>query len=182
MYYKLKMKQRVFITVGTTDFDQLMKVLDQAEFLQTLKSCGYEQLTIQFGRGLYNPSNAVNEGKLLGIKVDVYRFKPTLDEDILSADLVISHCGAGSILESVKYKKPLIVVINDSLQDNHQLELGDALTEGNYCIATTPSALISAIKEHTQRRGSSNESYRPFPINNPSYFCAALSDMFDFED
>ena len=32
------------------------------------------------------------------------------------SSLIISHCGAGSILEALEMEKPLIVVVNDSLQ------------------------------------------------------------------
>jgi UDP-N-acetylglucosamine transferase subunit ALG13 len=39
------------------------------------------------------------------------------------ADLVISHAGAGSVLEALHAHKSLLVVVNDSLMDNHQTEL-----------------------------------------------------------
>jgi len=32
------------------------------------------------------------------------------------SSLIISHCGAGSILEALEMEKPLIVVVNDTLQ------------------------------------------------------------------
>ena len=63
-----------------------------------------------------------------------------------SADLIISHCGAGSILEALGLTKPLIVVVNTTLQGNHQAELSDALSAEGYCHATTPSQLISLLK------------------------------------
>lgn len=35
------------------------------------------------------------------ISCESYRFKPTLQEDMARADLVISHAGAGSIMEAL---------------------------------------------------------------------------------
>ena len=42
------------------------------------------------------------------------------------ADMIISHCGAGSVLEAISLRKFLIVVVNSTLQGNHQTELADA--------------------------------------------------------
>ena len=51
------------------------------------------------------------------------------------------HCmyvGAGCISESLGLKKPLIVVINDKLMNNHQRELADQLSEEGYLLSTSP--------------------------------------------
>ncbi len=79
---------------------------------------------------------------------EIYDFKPSLAEDMDNADLIISHAGAGSIMEGLDYcnrrnssrqgnesaqmKKKLVVVINDRLMDNHQCELAYALEKRNY--------------------------------------------------
>jgi UDP-N-acetylglucosamine transferase subunit ALG13 len=93
---------------------------------------------------------------------EIYKFKPSLEEDMNNADLIISHAGAGSIMEglehcrrrnsgqnenmqtdkdhriqveqqsSSKEKKKLVVVINDQLMDNHQCELAYALKKRDY--------------------------------------------------
>ena len=44
-----------------------------------------------------------------------------------SADLVISHAGAGTCLEVLRLGKPLIVVVNRSLLGNHQVGIGKSL-------------------------------------------------------
>ncbi|KFQ01869.1 Putative bifunctional UDP-N-acetylglucosamine transferase and deubiquitinase ALG13, partial [Leptosomus discolor] len=63
-----------------------------------------------------------------------FRFKDSLAQDLERADLVISHAGAGSCLETLEKGKPLIVVINEKLMDNHQLELAKQLHRGGHVL------------------------------------------------
>ena len=66
---------------------------------------------------------------------------------MLAADLVICHCGAGTILEVLSLQKEAIGVINEDLLDNHQRELADAMREKQLMvIADSPSELRKAIE------------------------------------
>ena len=78
--------KRIFVTVGTTSFDELIKTIDSEEFLRAVRRAGYDSIVAQIGRGTYVPTT-----------IDYYRFKPSLDDDFAAADLVISHAGAGSM-------------------------------------------------------------------------------------
>jgi beta-1,4-N-acetylglucosaminyltransferase len=40
----------VFVTVGTTKFDALIRVVDQQAFADTLVAAGYTRLVMQIGR------------------------------------------------------------------------------------------------------------------------------------
>jgi len=60
-------------------------------------------------------------------KIETFKLSPSIGTYMQSADLVISHAGAGSILEALENHKHLIVVINDLLMDNHQVELAEQL-------------------------------------------------------
>ncbi|KFO24078.1 UDP-N-acetylglucosamine transferase subunit ALG13 like protein [Fukomys damarensis] len=122
----------VFVTVGTTSFDELIERVSAQESLRIFESLGYSRLTLQIGRGTLVPEPFSTESFTL----DVYRYKDSLQEDLQRADLVISHAGAGSCLETLEKGKSLVVVINEKLMHNHQLELAEQLhKEGHlfYC-------------------------------------------------
>ena len=62
-----------------------------------------------------------------------------------SADLIIGHAGAGTALEVLKLRKPMIAVVNDKLMNNHQTELADRLHELGHLVKTVPSNLHEAL-------------------------------------
>lgn len=171
----------VFVTVGTTEFNELIASIDCIEFLKCLKGLGFNKINIQIGRGSYEPSLLLLKGSEYEMQIDFYRFKPSLETDIASADLIISHCGAGSILEAVMKKKMLVVVINTSLQDNHQTELSDALTSRNYCLSTVSNELISSLYKISNCNIINFSNCNSFPINNPNYFNDVLNKMYEFD-
>ena len=51
----IKSERTVFVTVGTTCFDALVKAVDTQEFKKELSARGYTHLLIQMGRGSYFP-------------------------------------------------------------------------------------------------------------------------------
>eukprot|EP01111_Echinosteliopsis_oligospora_P014985 TRINITY_DN5784_c1_g1_i1.p1 TRINITY_DN5784_c1_g1~~TRINITY_DN5784_c1_g1_i1.p1 ORF type:complete len:225 (-),score=56.09 TRINITY_DN5784_c1_g1_i1:387-1061(-) len=139
----------VFVTVGTTLFDALIKVVDNPEFHNMLEKKGYTRIIMQIGNAQYTPHfNSIDisddSPRLIEkskFRAYYYRFKPSaaLADDISSAGLVISHAGAGSTVESLSKHKPLIVVINDLLMNNHQADLAFRLEE--YILVAQPATL-----------------------------------------
>jgi beta-1,4-N-acetylglucosaminyltransferase len=104
----------------------------------------------------------------------VYRFKPTLAADFESSSLVVSHAGAGSVFEALRAKKPLLVVVNPILADNHQTELADALScvEGTghgphltWCMADQVSKVLSTFDFKT---------LKPLPRSDLTKFTSTL--------
>ena len=176
----------VLVTVGTTEFDELMMAIDNAAFATACKNLHINKLSVQIGRGIHEPNVLVTACKSMGIDAIVYRYKPDLEVDIKAADLIISHCGAGSILEAVKYNKPLIVVINESLQDNHQTELADAMTSSGYCSSAIPRSLLQILcnefstTRYGFERSTQSNTLNDIPINDPNLFCKVLDSMFSF--
>lgn len=66
-------KRTVFVTVGTTSFDALVKAVDTLEVKQELFRRGYTKLCIQMGRGIYEPAEVcvvdlVKLSLVLGLK------------------------------------------------------------------------------------------------------------------
>lgn len=51
-----KLKRIVFVTVGTTSFDSLVRAVDTLEVKEELSKRGYTHLLIQMGRGSYLPT------------------------------------------------------------------------------------------------------------------------------
>ncbi|KAG8062439.1 hypothetical protein GUJ93_ZPchr0003g18528 [Zizania palustris] len=81
-------RRMVFVTVGTTCFDALVKVIDSEAMKEALLQKGYTDLVIQMGRGTYMPSKVLGSSTL---QVDYFTFSPSIADYIREASLVISH-------------------------------------------------------------------------------------------
>ncbi|KAK3860855.1 hypothetical protein Pcinc_033118 [Petrolisthes cinctipes] len=135
------MCKTVFLTVGTTHFDTLVKAAVDEDTLAVLREKGYTKLVLQIGRGTFTPI----EGEHCGVTVSSFHLKPSIAEDFQSADLVISHAGAGSCLEALRAGKALVVVVNDTLMDNHQTELAEELANNKFCYFCYPDTLQETL-------------------------------------
>ncbi|CAL1613648.1 unnamed protein product [Knipowitschia caucasica] len=132
----------VFVTVGTTSFDELIEAITSPAAVEVLKARGYERLVLQVGKGALLPGPAICPQ----ICLQAFRFKDSIAEDIRRSHLVISHAGAGSCLEALGAGKPLLVVVNDKLMNNHQLELAKQLHSDSHLLYCTCSTLIETLK------------------------------------
>lgn len=133
----------VFVTVGTTCFDDLISSMTSAEVLKVLVDRGYTDVVLQVGRG----SSVPDPQSCPGLRLEAFRFKESIAENIQQADLVISHAGAGSCLEALGAGKPLLVVVNDKLMDNHQLELAKQLQADSHLLYCTCSTLPQTLRD-----------------------------------
>ena len=159
-------RRTVFVTVGTTQFDALVAKLLSHEVLALLAEQGYHRLCIQHGRGAPPPAAPASAP----LEVESYRFKDTLAADMQGAALLISHAGAGSIMEGLRCRAALVVVVNDQLMDNHQQELAQQLDARGHLLATTPAGLADALRALPERAGE----LTPFPESDPNVFPAFL--------
>eukprot|EP00053_Salpingoeca_punica_P006763 m.63307 g.63307 ORF g.63307 m.63307 type:complete len:171 (+) comp13839_c0_seq1:225-737(+) len=147
------MGKKVFVTVGTTCFDEMVAATTSPACLQVLAAAGYTDVTLQFGRGA-----VVESGPRHGVEVHAYAFKPSIREDMQAADLVISHAGAGSVMEALEAQKPLVVVVNETLLNNHQIELAQRMAEEGHLVYTNSSGLAEKLRSFNP---ASLTAYRP---------------------
>ncbi|KAL6480257.1 hypothetical protein MHYP_G00112900 [Metynnis hypsauchen] len=133
----------VFVTVGSTCFDDLIASMTSDEVVKALVDRGYTDVVLQVGRGSFVP----DPQSCPGLRLEAFRFKESIAENIQLADLVISHAGAGSCLEALGAGKPLLVVVNDKLMDNHQLELAKQLQVDSHLLYCTCSTLPQTLRD-----------------------------------
>lgn len=129
-----------FVTVGTTKFDALIRALDTDACLEALVARGFSCVLMQIGHGEYTP-----RASAAGLGIEWYRHNPQYKQDVVRADLVISHAGAGSIMDALSVGKKLVVVVNTALMDNHQTELADAMAAKRYCVSTSCDRLEETL-------------------------------------
>ena len=172
----------MFVTVGTTEFDELIRALDAraGAVSAALSSLGCTQLVVQMGRGTVVPEQLVSECNMRGIEARHYRFKDTLAEDIASADLVVSHCGAGSVLEVLEQHKLLLIVVNPSLQGNHQSELAEAMLAGKHCLSCSPGGVVGELERLVAHGGAAavQAALLPYPEPDLEAFPHLVDSLF----
>lgn len=159
---------QAFVTVGSTKFDDLITVIFSEDFLTRLFANGYSRLVVQCGNS--NLRQGFRDGIHHGVEVVVWQFKPNLNEEYLAADLVISHAGSGTILEVLRLNKRLIVVANETLLDNHQKELADALSAQEHLVSSTVSELPQTLASIATTK------LIPFPPFDGSKFARILDE------
>lgn len=100
---------RIFVTVGTDlPFDRLVKTLDTWASTHP----GYE-IYAQIGETSYKPRN-----------ISYCRFiePPDFKKRFQESDLIISHAGMGTILSSLSFQKPLLVMPRIAAKGEHRNE------------------------------------------------------------
>ena len=100
--------------------------------------------------------------------------RDSIDSEIASADLIISHAGAGTCLAALNAGKPLVVVINDNLMNNHQVELAEKLTQGGYVFCANCSNLCSVLDDMELCK------LNKFPKGTPQKFVEFIDSVMGF--
>ncbi|XP_031800936.1 UDP-N-acetylglucosamine transferase subunit ALG13 homolog [Sarcophilus harrisii] len=114
----------VFVTVGTTSFDELI-------------TCVSSRPTLQVSR------SGIPVGQIPGCRLLFFSLCccKSSGEEAEPAPRCLAFgflfVGAGSCLEILGEGKPLVVVVNEKLMDNHQLELAKQLHEEGYLFYCT---------------------------------------------
>ncbi|XP_011647069.1 UDP-N-acetylglucosamine transferase subunit ALG13 homolog [Pogonomyrmex barbatus] len=135
--------ETVFVTVGTTKFDDLITTVLSPAILEALSARNYKRLILQIGNSNLEPDCTARCGFQ---KIEIFKLSPSIGEYMQLANLVISHAGAGSVLEALEYHKHLIVVTNNLLMDNHQIELAEQLYKDEHLYHCTCQNLLHIIQ------------------------------------
>ena len=179
----------VFVTVGSTKFENLINRVLDTEILKLLKAHSYTRIVLQVGNGRHidddlfkfneanlNFKSGVEEVATFSkenVEIVAYRYKKSIRDDILNADLIISHAGAGSVMESLEANKKLIVVINEMLMDNHQLELAVKMNDEGYSLYTT----CEGLKDKIELINSKECRLKTYVRGDPSLFGVHLDKI-----
>jgi beta-1,4-N-acetylglucosaminyltransferase len=141
-------KSYVFVTVGTTQFNELIKAIDTPKFCDLLKSMGYSGLQVQFGSGnnVYVPQHLV-DCETPNFEIKLFSKLPTIIPEITGSSLVIGHAGVGTIFESLALQKKVVVIPNEKLMNNHQLEIANELGSRGYIQISTCNGLLDDLKD-----------------------------------
>ncbi|MCX6801592.1 MAG: glycosyltransferase [Candidatus Diapherotrites archaeon] len=119
---------RIFIALGThpQQFDRLLEKIDSLAESKKIKA----EIFAQTGSSAYEPKNFGSE-----------KFLPPeeFSKEFEKADVIISHGGAGAIINALEFKKPLIIVPRlkkfGEHTDDHQIDLAKAMHERKKAIA-----------------------------------------------
>ncbi|CAH6721049.1 UDP-N-acetylglucosamine transferase subunit Alg13p [[Candida] jaroonii] len=149
---------KLLITTGATVTFKKLISFTITEFIQPCIDLGFDEVYIQYGNeidngqhlskefinqcleGVINYQLTSLEGEFLlerggkSIKLIFFPFSNNLSKYIQASDIIISHGGTGTIIDILKYSKPLLVVYNEELMGNHQKEIAEEFTNLNYCI------------------------------------------------
>jgi UDP-N-acetylglucosamine transferase subunit ALG13 len=109
--------EMIFVTVGSTDFDELIEKVDG--LVPRLNT----EVVMQIGLGAYTPRHGV-----------FFRFAPSLDQYYDQADIIVAHGGLGTIVEALERRKKLICVVNPATYDRHQEHLLNIFSAGNHLL------------------------------------------------
>lgn len=134
----LMSKKAVLFSVGTTSFDAMMDFFDQKESIEVLQQIEVGQVFLQLGSSSWRPKNLTDS-----FEVSIIHSYDQYMKCLGRADLVICHSGAGTLLDCLKANKRIFSVVNDSLVDNHQLEIFQELQRRNLIIGEENSSSLS---------------------------------------
>ncbi|MUK77033.1 hypothetical protein GNP84_09015 [Aliivibrio fischeri] len=110
----------ILVTVGTTAFDVLIETIDKS--FECDKSVNIiAQIS---SSSSYTPKNFQS-----------FAYSEEFQSYVDSAELIVTHAGAGSVYSMLENSKKLVVVPNLTRADNHQLELAKYVQDNNFAVS-----------------------------------------------
>lgn len=160
------------LTGATVTFEALVRQVTLAPFVAALGALGVRRLRVQYGHepnvsaalfgecaaawraagGTECHATAVAVYEAQGVTVEAFAFLHCLDAFIALLDVVVSHAGTGSIVDVLRQHRPLVVVVNELLMDNHQAEVARHMARANHCVVSTVAGVADAVAAVLARR------------------------------
>lgn len=123
---------KILVTVGTGSFDSLVSWFINSKIIDK------HSIDIQYGSGKEISSNNLN--------LSFFRFDVNITDRYKDYDLIVCHCGAGTVFNLLESERSFITIPNTERLDKHQLELSNYLKRNNYCcVCTNLNDLENAI-------------------------------------
>jgi len=127
---------KIFVTTGTTKFNSLVKEvisLSENTLMKIILQC---------------PSKTINHPRITH-----FQFTENIDKYYKSADIVITHAGAGTCYRLLESGIKPIVVPNLERSDSHQREIALYIENNKYSSVCWE---IEKIEEHINKHADSN--------------------------
>src|SRR5437016_4315745 len=104
--------RKVFVTVGSTGFPQLIRAVLSPEATEVLVNLGFRELCVQYGTDTVLFNQIEGQAKL---SITGFDYSSSIEKEMQQADLIISHAGtksrqlcnclgSGSVLEDLDRK------------------------------------------------------------------------------
>lgn len=144
----------IFLCVGSREyqFDRLIKELDQLVGNGTIS----DEVIGQIGASNYIPKNFSFERFMSANEFEKYQKQ---------ADLIISHAGTGSLINSLKLGKQVVSVPRllkyNEHTDNHQLEVSKALADEGLLIEVLDISLLGQAILNLQKHPINKKYNKP---------------------
>lgn len=144
-------KRSIFVTTGTShyNFDRMLALVEQ--MLAHLS--GEYEVLLQYGHS--------NDRSLPGLVKSVeFLSREEAENAYKNADLVFSHCGIGSIFNSLKYNRPTVIVPRyeryEEFSDDHQLQIATEIASNDMVFMVPDGELdldgfAAFVAQHCQR-------------------------------
>ncbi len=137
------------MTVGTSlPHDALIQTVDEMVGNGLIA----DEVIAQRGEGHYIPKH-----------IKSFRFKKGLEEYLSKAEIVISNCGAGTIMENVTKGHRLIVIQNPDITGGHEWELVTKMEKGGHLIWCRD---LNSLKTSIEKaRNMEFKAFKPEQLN-----------------
>lgn len=118
---------RIFVTVGTTAFDELIRVIDALNV--------GDDIVLQIS----------NNSVYMPINYPFFKFSTNIEKYYNDADIVITHGGAGSVYRLLELEKKIVIVPNLNRVDKHQKDLSDFMQRSGYAWVCEDLNMLSQV-------------------------------------